>query len=75
MTMAPSLPGEHETYLDALAWRVTRWVEQTDKELERLSIQRSDLTNSSSHRLGQVLCALDSAIKTKTGMKVIVFST
>ncbi len=75
MTMVPSLPGEHETYLDALAWRVTRWVEQTDKELERLSIQRGDLTNSSSHRLGQVLCALDSAIKTKTGMKVIVFST
>src|SRR5712692_2317886 len=75
MTMAPSLPGEHETYLDALAWRVTRWVEQTDKELERLSIQRGDLTDSSSHRLGQVLCALDSAIKTKTGMKVIVFST
>ncbi len=75
MAMAPSLPGEHETYLESLAWRVTRWVEQTDKELERLSIQRGDLTNSSSYRLGQVLCALDSAIKTKMGVKVIVFST
>ncbi|OLE52361.1 MAG: hypothetical protein AUG51_18390 [Acidobacteria bacterium 13_1_20CM_3_53_8] len=71
----PSLPREDETYLQPLAWRVKRWVEETNGELERLSMQRSDLMCSSSHRLGQVLCALDSAIRTKRDVKVIAFST
>lgn len=75
MAMAPSLTEEHETYLSALMWRTKRWAEQTGKELERLSKQRGDLTYSSLHRLGQVLCALDTAIKSKKGTKVIVFST
>jgi ATP-dependent helicase HepA len=75
MAAAPSLPGEHETYLEALAWRVMRWAEQTDEALAHLSGERGDLTNPSSHRLGQVLRALDSAIKATPDMKVIVFST
>src|SRR5260221_5462389 len=75
MAAAPSLPGEHETYLEALAWRVMRWAEQTDEALAHLSGDRGDLTNPSSHRLGQVSRALDSTIKATPRMKVIVFST
>ncbi len=74
MATAPSLQDEHEIYLEALVWRVKHWVEQTDKELEHLGKERGNLT-SSSHRLGQVLCALDSAIKAESDVKVIVFST
>jgi hypothetical protein len=74
MAAAPSLQDEYEIYLEALVWRVKRWIEQTDKELERLSREHGSLTNSP-HRLGQVLCALDSAIKAESDVKVIVFST
>lgn len=74
MATAPSLQDEYEIYLEALVWRVKRWVEQTDEELEHLSKERGNL-KSSSHRLGQVLCALDSAIKAASDVKVIVFST
>lgn len=71
---APSLQDEYEIYLEALVWRVKRWKEQTDKELERLSGERGNLTGSS-HRLGQVLCALDSTIQAGADVKAIAFST
>ena len=75
MATAPSLPGEHETYLEALTWRIMRWAEQTYEALAYLGRERGDLTNPSSHRLGQVLRALDAAMKTTPRMKVIVFSS
>lgn len=71
---APSLQDEYEVYLEALVWRVKRWKEQTDEELERLSGERRNLMGSL-HRLGQVLCALDSAIHAGADVKVIAFST
>jgi len=70
----PSLPDEQSNYIDMLLWRIKRWLEQTNKEMQRLSIQRDQLTDVSSHRLGQVLRALDAAIKTRKNAKIIVFS-
>lgn len=75
LAFAPSLPQERETYLEALIWRVKHWLEQTEKELEFLSKQRDTLTVPSSHRLGQVLRALDAVAKAGEGKKVILFST
>lgn len=75
MAIVPSLPDEQSMYLQSLTWHVKRWMEQTDEELKRLSTQRGQLTYSAAHRLGQVLCALDTIIKTKPSAKVIVFST
>ncbi|GCE23212.1 helicase-related protein [Dictyobacter kobayashii] len=68
----PTIQDEYSNYLDVLLWRTRTWQEQTEQELSRLSTSRGSLKTSSSHRLGQVLLALESVAS--SNKKAVVFS-
>jgi hypothetical protein len=72
INIAPTIPEEDLNHLDVLLWRTRTWQEQTEQELTRLSAYRGSLKMNSSHRLGQVLLALETV--TTSNKKAVVFS-
>jgi superfamily II DNA or RNA helicase len=74
LVQAVPVLADEADILHRLLWHTRQWHEQTEQELQHVSLRELSATNESPHRLVQVLRALYPIMNQSTGYKVVVFS-
>ncbi len=75
LAQAPTIPEEQAQFIEPLLRMVERWHEQTETSLAEVARHGVKAAQPASHRLLEIMRAIDAIITSSSTMKVILFSS